>query len=257
MSAMSEFATGARLFARGFGIVMRSPGLLFLGLVPGVIAGLLVVAALGTLVYFIDDVSATATWFADDWSAELRDPLRQAASIGIVLAAVLLSIVTFTALTMIIGDPFYEEISTRIDNRFGGAPDAVDAPWYRTAWPNLSDSLRLLAVSIALSALLLLAGCVPVVGQTVVPVLQVMLGGALLGVEISGVAFNRRGYRLRRRWPVLRANKGLLLGFGVPVFLLFLIPFAAVLVMPGAVAGATLMTRRIFGYPHGEVHSGH
>jgi CysZ protein len=39
----------------------------------------------------------------------------------------------------------------------------------------------------------------------------------------------------------------LALGFGVPIFLVFLIPFIAMLVMPGAVAGATLMTRRVLG----------
>jgi CysZ protein len=40
------------------------------------------------------------------------------------------------------------------------------------------------------------------------------------------------------------------LGFGVPVFVVFLVPFVAVLVMPGAVAGATLLTRRVLGQPH-------
>jgi CysZ protein len=40
------------------------------------------------------------------------------------------------------------------------------------------------------------------------------------------------------------------LGFGVATFVCFLIPVVgAVLVMPAAVAGATLLSRRLFGLP--------
>ena len=37
------------------------------------------------------------------------------------------------------------------------------------------------------------------------------------------------------------------LGFGVAVFLCFLIPLGAILVMPAAVAGATLLSREALG----------
>jgi CysZ protein len=39
----------------------------------------------------------------------------------------------------------------------------------------------------------------------------------------------------------------LALGFGVSVFVCFLVPLGAVLVMPAAVAGATLLTRHAYG----------
>jgi CysZ protein len=48
---------------------------------------------------------------------------------------------------------------------------------------------------------------------------------------------------------VLRRHRWLALGFGVAVFLCFLIPLGAVLLMPAAVAGATLLTRRVHGQP--------
>ena len=38
-------------------------------------------------------------------------------------------------------------------------------------------------------------------------------------------------------------------GFGAAVFVCFLIPLGAILVMPAAVAGATLLTRRILALP--------
>lgn len=39
----------------------------------------------------------------------------------------------------------------------------------------------------------------------------------------------------------------LILGFGVPLGLAFLVPFVAVFLMPGAVAGATLLARDLLG----------
>jgi CysZ protein len=47
----------------------------------------------------------------------------------------------------------------------------------------------------------------------------------------------------------LREHRPFALGFGVAVFLSFLIPLGAILLMPAAVAGAALLTRRALGQP--------
>jgi CysZ protein len=245
-SAVADFLTGTRLLLRGIGLVTRRPRLLLLGLVPGVISLLVVLAAVGTLLYFINDVAAAVTWFADDWSKDAQHAIRIFAAIGISAVAIVVAVLTFTALTLTIGDPFYEAISKRIDDQFGGVTEA-GAPWHRTLVWNLADSLRLVALSVASSVALFVVGFIPLVGQTVVPVIGAAIGGWLLAMEISGVPFNRRGLRLRDRRRVLRANRALALGFGLPVFLIFLVPFVAVLIMPGAVAGATLLARRVLG----------
>ena len=206
---------------------------------------------LALLVYHLDNVAAFVTPFANGWSPDARNAIRLLASVAIVLASVVLAVLTFTVLTLTIGDPFYEAIAKRVDDRFGGAPDAVEAPWYRTLGRNLVDSVRLLAVTALFSVALFVAGFVPVAGQTVVPVLEAVVGGWFLAVEVTGIPFNRRAFRLRDRRRLLAANRALALGFGLPVFLLLLVPFAALFVMPGAVAGATLLTRRVLGQPYG------
>ncbi|MDT5036546.1 MAG: CysZ protein [Micromonosporaceae bacterium] len=249
-NALSDFATGTGMLFRGTGLVTRNPRLLLLGLVPGFISFVVVVAALATLLYFVNDLAAAVTGFADHWSADLRHAVRVLAAIGIGAVAVVTAVLTFTALTLTIGDPFYEEISKRVDELSGGAPE-TGVPWHRALVWNLADSLRLLVLSVATSVVLFVVGFIPLVGQTVVPVLGATVGGWLLAVEISGVPFNRRGMRLRDRRRLLRANRAMSLGFGVPVFVVFLVPFAAVLIMPGAVAGATLLTRRVLGQPGG------
>jgi CysZ protein len=239
-----------RLLGRGIGMYAKTPRLLVLGLIPAVISAAVISAAFAVLLYFISDLSALVTWFADDWSSGWRTTVRILAGVGIVGLAAVLAVLTYTAFTLLIGDPFYEAISKKVEERYGTAPDEADVSWWVSTRRNLVDSLRLLALTVVLGVPMFLLGFIPVVGQTVVPVLDALIGGWFLAVELTGIPFNRRGLRLRDRRRLLAANRALALGFGVPMFLIFLIPFAAVLVIPAAVAGGTLLARRVLGLPH-------
>jgi CysZ protein len=245
--AVRRFATGAGLLGRGLGLVLRHPRMLGLGLLPALIAGALYVAALVTLVVFISDASAGVTWFADDWPTGWRDLIRVVAGAALVGLSGLIGVLTFTAVTLLIGDPFYEKISGLVEARYGGVPDEVEVPLARSLARSLVDSLRLIGLSVLFGIPLFLAGFIPVVGQTVVPVVGGAIGGWLLAVELTGVPFQRRGRRLRHRREALRADRPMALGFGVAVFACFLIPLGAVLLMPAAVAGGTLLSRKALG----------
>jgi CysZ protein len=244
-----QFVLGAGLLGRGFGLVVRTPRLLAMGLLPALIAGLLYAAALGVLIAFLPELSHTVTWFADGWARAWLDVLRILAGLALLGAGVLVGVLTFTAVTLLIGDPFYERISIRVEARYGGVPGAVEVPFWQSLRRSLVDSVRLIAVSIGFGLPLLVLGFVPVVGQTLAPVLGAALGGWLLAIELTGVPFQRRGRRLRDRRRVLRANRPLALGFGVAVFLAFLIPLGAILLMPAAVAGGALLSRKALGQP--------
>jgi CysZ protein len=235
------------MFLRGLKIYGSSPGLVILGLLPAVIAFILLVAAVVTVTYFVDDEARFVTWFADDWSADARDAVRVLAGIAIIGVAVLLSILLYTAITLAIGEPFYEKIAEKVDDSCGGVANPVDVPWYRDIWRGIKESGRLVALSAVFGIALLLAGLIPFVGQTVVPVVGALVGGWALAIELTGVAFVRRGLHLRQRRQALRRNRALALGFGTTVFLLFLVPGVNVLAMPAAVAGATLLSRRVLG----------
>jgi CysZ protein len=244
-----QFATGVGLLGRGLGLCLRHPRLFLLGLLPALIAGALYATALITLILFVDDLAGTVTWFADDWSTAWRNTVRILAGLALVGVGGLLSVLTFTAVTLLIGDPFYERISELVEVKFGGVPEAVEVPWWRSLGRSLVDSLRLIGLGILLGIPLFALGFVPVIGQTVVPVLGAAVAGWVLAVELTGVPFQRRGQRLRDRRAVLRGHRPTALGFGVAVFLSFLVPLGAVLLMPAAVAGGTLLARRSLGRP--------
>lgn len=246
---LGEFFSGVGLLGRGIGMYARSPRLLLLGLIPAVISGLIFLAAFATLIYFVSDLAEQVTWFAEDWSEGLRDAAQFLAALGILGLGGLLGVLAFTAVTLLIGDPFYEKISESVEERYGGVPGEIEVPWWRSLRRSLADSLRLLALSAMIGIPLFLLGLVPVIGQTVIPVIGALVGGWFLALELVGVAFYRRGLRLPERRKVLRANRPLALGFGVAVFCCFLIPLGAVFVMPAAVAGGTLLARRVLGQP--------
>ncbi len=247
--AVRRFVLGAGLLGRGLSLCLRHPRMFVLGIIPALISGLLYAVALITLVVFVDDLAGAVTWFADDWPTVWRDAMRIFAGLALVGVAGMVSVLTFTAVTLLIGDPFYERISEQIEQRFGGVPGEVEVPWWRSLRRSLWDSLRLIALSILIGIPLFFLGLVPLVGQTVIPVIGALIGGWFLALELVGVPFFRRGLRLPDRRRVLAGHRRLALGFGVSVFCCFLIPLGAVLLMPAAVAGAALLSRRALGQP--------
>jgi CysZ protein len=244
---VAQLLAGVRLFGRGLKIYGRSPRLMLLGILPALLTLVLFAVLFGVLVYFVDDLSRLVTWFADDWSSGWRTAIRIAAGIGLVGLGLLLWAVSYAAVTLAIGDPFYEKIAQAVEDSLGGVPGALDLTWYQEMARGIRDSLRLLMLSTLFGIPLFLCGFIPVVGQTVVPVIGALVGGWFLSLELVGVAFARRGLRMRDRVRVLRTRRWTAVGFGACVFLAFLIPLGAVFVMPAAVAGATLLARELLG----------
>ncbi|MCZ9355173.1 EI24 domain-containing protein [Streptomyces mutabilis] len=219
------------------------------GLVPGLITLVLYVAALVSLALWGTDFVAWATPFADDWSSPWSGLFRGFLTAVLFALALLLAVLTFTAVTLLIGQPFYESLSERVDRDVspdGTAPES-DLPLMRELWISGRDSLRVLLRAAVWGILLFALGFIPVVGQTVVPVIGFFVTGFFLTEELTSVALQRRGVEVRDRLALLRSRKALVWGYGTPLAVAFLVPFVAVFLMPGAVAGATLLARELLG----------
>ncbi|MFC5034232.1 EI24 domain-containing protein [Streptomyces sp. DSM 41987] len=246
---MRDLTTGLKYFLEGQRWVARHRRWWGFGLLPGLIALVLYIAALVALGFWADDLSSWATPFADGWDTPFRSLLRWTLTVIVFSGGLLLAMVTFTAVALLIGDPFYESLSERVEEMEGGAPPKPDIPLWREILTSVRDSLSVLARVAAFGLLLFACGFIPVVGQTVVPVVGICVSGFFLTTELTSVAMRRRSVPLRTRLRLLRGRLPLALGFGVPLVLLFLVPVIAVFAMPGAVAGAALLVRELVPAP--------
>ncbi|MEE1930586.1 EI24 domain-containing protein [Streptomyces sp. TRM 70351] len=246
---MSDLASGARYLGRGLRWAGGHGRWYGFGLIPGAIALVLYAAALVVLALYAGDIAAWATPFADDWAGAWRTFVRVSFALLLFAGGLMLAVLTFTAVTLLIGDPFYEALSEKVEESEGGAPEGPDRPLWQELWRSLCDSLYVLMWAVVCAVPLFVLGFVPFVGQSVVPAVGLAVSGFFLTVELTSVALQRRDVPVRERMRMLRARKGLALGFGVPLAVSFLVPFVAVLLMPGAVAGATLLARDLAGTP--------
>jgi CysZ protein len=240
-----DFFRGAGLLLRGLSLYGRNWRLVGLGILPALIAAAIFVGLYAVLAVYADSLAEWVTPFADGWARTPRDGVRLLAELAFLGAGALVAVLTFTAVTLVIGDPFYEKISEVVEASVGGSAESVEVPWWRSLRRSLGDSLRLVGTSLLIGIPLFAAGFIPVIGQTVVPVVAATVAGWFLALELVGAPFYRRGLRLPARRAALRRRRALSVGFGVAVFVCFLIPLGAVLVMPAAVAGGTLLAREV------------
>ncbi|MEV7800242.1 EI24 domain-containing protein [Microbacterium foliorum] len=236
---IGEFFYGIRTLLRGFGTWRRRPGLMALGLVPGLIAALVLLAGLVPLALSLAPISDAVTPFADGWIPAWRSVFRAAVGIVIFAAALALASAVFSALALTIGDPFYQRIWRAVEADLGDAPPSDGGGF----WMAVGEGLRLVVLGILVAILVLLLGLVPLVGGVLGAVGGVVLSGRMLARELTGRAFDARELTPADRAVLFRGSRARVLGFGVATQLCFLIPGGAVAVMPAAVAGATTLAR--------------
>ncbi|MEU3525112.1 EI24 domain-containing protein [Streptomyces sp. NPDC038707] len=246
---MRDLGVGFGYLLKGQRWVTRHGRRYGFGLLPGLITLVLYAAALTALAVWGDDAVGWATPFADDWSSPWQGLFRGFLTAVLFALGLLLAVLTFTAVTLLVGQPFYESLSEQVDadvSPDGTAPESGRPLWHEL-WISARDSLRILVRAGLWGVLLFALGFLPFVGQTVVPVIGFFVTGFFLTEELAAVALQRRDVDLRARLALLRSRKTLVWGFGTPLGLAFLVPFVAVFLMPGAVAGATLLARDLLG----------
>ena len=242
---IGDFFAGAGYLLSGLRLWVTSPRIMFVGAIPAMLVGVVYLAGIIALALNLDAAAAFITPFANGWQETVRTAVRLGAGLAITSLCLLVAVCSFAAITLTVGDPFYERIWRSVESRVGSAPADVDLGFWRGALRSLGNAVRLLTVTVIAGLSLFVASFVPLVGQTLVPVAGALVGGWLLSVELSGYAFDSRGLTLTKRRRMLAARRARTLGFGVVTYLLFLVPVLAVVIMPAAVAGATLLSRDV------------
>jgi CysZ protein len=243
---ISELLAGAALLPRGFGLVINRRRLFLLGGLPPLFTSIVFLTVLIVLISNIGRLtSGVSGLFADSWADWLRIGLEVAAGVVMVGGSALVMVLVFSSVTLLIGSPIYDKIAEMTEASLGDAPEPHDeGPLVSTGGRAIGQSLLLVLISLVGSLTFALLGLVPVLGQVAAPVLSACFGGWLLGIELLGTPFGRRGLtRIGDRRAAMARRRARTLGFAVPCFLLLAIPFISVLIFPAAVAGAVLLAR--------------
>jgi CysZ protein len=212
-----------------------------LGLVPAAIVAVVLLSGLIALGVFLPGITEAATPFADGWPGLWASVIRIAVGTAVFGAALVLVAVSFTALTLLIGEPFYDRIWRTVESDLGSAGIDVDYGF----WRSVGDTVWLLARGLAVALVAALIGLIPAVGGILGAVFGVAFTGWLLADELSARALTARGITRTARRRLMRGRRARMLGFGVATQLCFLVPFGAIVTMPAAVAGATVLARSL------------
>ena len=245
-STFAEFFSGVGLLFRGLKVWGTAPKLMVLGMIPALVVAIAFGAAIITLGLNLEGISAAITPFANDWDEPYRTGVRIVAAAALLAVAVLVVIYAFTAITLVVGQPFYELIWRHVERRLGNAPES-SATFWQAFWRGVGSGLRLLVPTVLVGLLLFVLGFVPLVGQILVPITGALIGGWFLTRELTGLAFDARDLSFRERGAALKGRRASTVGFGAATYVMFLVPLGAVIMMPAAVAGATLLARRSLG----------
>lgn len=231
--------SGPTYLARGFGLWRRRPGLMLLGMVPAAIVFTVLATLVVVLVLHAGALAAWLTPFADDWSDGVQGLFRGLVGLLLVVAALAGAVLSFTGLTLVVGEPFYERIWRATEEMLGGPVPASDLGLGRA----VRDGLALVLLGLATAVGVLVLGFVPLIGSVAGLVIGFVVAGRALAGELLSRPLEARGLDRRARAALLRPHRGRVLGFGAATQLFFLIPLGAIAVMPAAVAGATMLAR--------------
>ena len=247
--AVREFLAGAALLPRGLSLIARRPRLFGLGAIPPAITSVIFIALLVLVILQLERIVGWLTPFADAWSSGVATTIRVLVGVAFVAGLVLIMVISFTALTLAVGSPIYDKLSASVEREFGPVPE-LDEPVTTGATRAVRQTGAMIGTSAVVALPLFAVGFIPVVGQTVVPVVSAAFGGWMLGLELIGPAFERRNrLALAERRAAMRKHRARVLGFAVPTFLLLAVPLLGVLVFPVATAAGTLLARQLLGEP--------
>jgi uncharacterized protein involved in cysteine biosynthesis len=156
--------------------------------------------------------------------------------------ALILVAMTFTMLFLAVAGPFQESMSEEVEAIVHGAPGEAPSGFrhfLRSLWYGVRQALVLLPVNLLALAL----GFVPVVG----PAIALAWSALMLGYTFFEIPANRRILRFSVKRRLASAHPASILGLGLPIALLSLMPVVFVATLPVFVVAGTLLYLDIAG----------
>lgn len=234
-SYSGQLQAGLHYFIYGWRLLMQA------SLLPFVIWPIVIntVIMIGLIWLFFSYIGTWLDWMLPDWLEWLSFLLIPL----IFLMILVIFYFTFTALANFIAAPFNALLAEKVEQQLTGKTPTVlplnqllnDVPrMLKREWKKITYSIPRLVALFVLSF-------VPVLGQTLIPILTFMFSAWLLAIQYCDYPFDNHRISFSRMRNALSQQRVMNFSFGSLVSLFALIPFINLLVMPVAVCGATVM----------------
>ena len=168
------------------------------------------------------------------------DFLRWIVWLFITMLTAIIVFFTFTPIANIVAAPFNALLSEKIEILLTGKAVSSDISFLTMVKNSLLSQLGKLLYIALWSLALVLVSLIPLVNFAA-PFLWVLFGSWLLSLEYLDYPMGNHDLSFSRQKQLLSGRRGLALGFGGSVMVLTSIPLINFIVMPVAVAGATLL----------------
>ncbi|HEX7035119.1 MAG TPA: sulfate transporter CysZ [Pseudomonadales bacterium] len=230
---------GVRAFADGFGAA-RTPGVARYVWLPALVSLVVIVAGLVFAFGWLESLSTWLMGLLPDWLGFLGvivTPL-------LYLLGVLAGVWLFGFLAVLIASPFLGDLSIAVErSRFASGPEQTPGFWTGLAGA-FGRELRKLGYHLPRLVIVFVLTLVPVVNLAA-PLLWLVFGAWTLAVQFCDYPAENRGRPFRETVELLQRHRAAALGFGACATFTLAIPLLNFLMIPVAVAGGTLLWRRL------------
>ena len=247
--AAAGLAFGFMLPFRALGLLLRSPRVWPVAVMPLVMNLFFYAAAIGVAVFFLWNLS----WDVPEWHFWKGFGLWMSEAINwampiikwLIVAPLLLGVTffSFTAVGMVVASPFNDMLSERIERLLCVEQDRPAVPMrtnLQLMGMSTLDSLRIVVMQGVGMCLVFPLIFVPMIGW--IPMFLVV--SYFSGLGFFDTAMARNNLRHRHKVPMLKQTRWAYWGMGMCMELLFLVPFVGLILLPvGVTAGALLYCR--------------
>jgi CysZ protein len=230
-----DFLSGAAILARAIQVIKR-PDVRLYALVPLLIN---IVLFGGLIWYSYMQLSPAVDWLMSFVPGFLNF-LRWILWVFITGLTTIVVFFTFTPIANIVAAPFNAILAERIEAVLTGKPLESNTSFTEIAISSIRSQLGKLIYIMLWSIGLLLISFIPVI-NFIAPFLWIVFGSWLLSLEYFDYPMGNHDLSFADQKKRLSQHRGLTLGFGGSVMVLTTIPLINFVVMPLAVAGATII----------------
>ena len=235
---MNNPLTGINYLIKGFGLI-KQPGLRKYVVLP-LLINILIFAGLGFLAFgWLEGLVGQMMLSLPDW----LQWLSWLVWIVIYAASIVLLYFTFPVMANFISAPFNGVLSEAVEEHVTGTVINDDTPWHQAitqAGPAIKEEVRKLTYSITRSLPFFVLFFIPGI-NFIASALWMLFGAWMLAIQYADYPFSNKGIEFKQLRNHLKEKRLLVIGFGAAVMGCTMIPIINLIIIPAAVAGATVM----------------